>query len=313
MIYTVTFSPAIDYVVYMDEFNQGTTNRTRREEYFFGGKGINVSTILTELGIQNTALGFVSGFTGEALERGLKDKGIRTDFVHLDNGITRINIKLKMDKETEINAQGPQINEAQIKELMEKLNMLKEGDILIVSGNVPNTLPEDIYEIILRRLEGRGIEFVVDATGQLLKNVLKFRPFLIKPNKKELEEITGCSIVNDEELRQGAESLQAEGARNVLVSLGGDGAYLLCEDGTEHIMKAICDEKAVNTVGAGDSMVAGFLAGYLRKGSCAYGLRLGIAAGSATACSEGLATETKIKEYLDNQEREGESCESVIF
>ena len=296
MIYTVTFSPAIDYVVYIDELKMGTTNRTASEEYYFGGKGINVSTILTELGIDNTALGFVSGFTGEALEEGLKAKGIKTDFVHLDDGITRINIKIKEKNETEINAQGPRISRQKIKELMDKLYNLNEGDILVISGNVPNTLPEDIYERILENLEGRGIEYVVDATGELLKNVLKYRPFFIKPNKKEMEELLGETISNIDELRKGAEAMQKMGARNVLVSLGKDGAYLLSEDGTEHTMEAI-RQKAVNTVGAGDSMVAGFLAGCLRRQSFDEALKLGIAAGSATACSEGLATEEKIKEF----------------
>ena len=296
MIYTVTFSPAIDYVVYIDELKMGTTNRTASEEYYFGGKGINVSTILTELGIDNTALGFVSGFTGEALEEGLKAKGIKTDFVHLDDGITRINIKIKEKNETEINAQGPRISRQKIKELMDKLYNLNEGDILVISGNVPNTLPEDIYERILENLEGRGIEYVVDATGELLKNVLKYRPFFIKPNKKEMEELLGETISNIDELRKGAEAMQKMGARNVLVSLGKDGAYLLSEDGTEHTMEAI-RQKAVNTVGAGDSMVAGFLAGCLRRQSFDEALKLGIAAGSATACSEGLATEEKIREF----------------
>ena len=296
MIYTVTFSPAIDYVVYIDELKMGTTNRTASEEYYFGGKGINVSTILTELGIDNTALGFVSGFTGEALEEGLKAKGIKTDFVHLDDGITRINIKIKEKNETEINAQGPRISRQKIKELMDKLYNLNEGDILVISGNVPNTLPEDIYERILENLEGRGIEYVVDATGELLKNVLKYRPFFIKPNKKEMEELLGETISNIDELRKGAEAMQKMGARNVLVSLGKDGAYLLSEDGTEHTMEAI-RQKAVNTVGAGDSMAAGFLAGCLRRQSFDEALKLGIAAGSATACSEGLATEEKIREF----------------
>ena len=297
MIYTVTFSPAIDYVVYMDELRQGATNRTISEEYYFGGKGINVSTILTELGIDNTALGFVSGFTGEALEKGLKEKGIRTDFVHLDNGITRINIKIKMKHETEINAQGPQISKNKIKELLDKLYKLKEEDILVISGNVPNTLPEDIYERILESLDGRGIEYVVDATGELLKKVLKYRPFFIKPNKKEMEELLGDIICTDEDLRRGAQAMQKTGARNVLISLGKDGAYLLCEDGTEHMMAAVCDDSAVNTVGAGDSMVAGFLAGCLQRQSFDEALKLGIASGSATACSEGLATKEKIKEF----------------
>lgn len=301
MIYTVTFSPAIDYVVYMDELKQGVTNRTVGEDYFFGGKGINVSTVLNELGVENTALGFVSGFTGDALENGLKEKGIRTDFVHLEEGITRINIKIKMTQETEINAQGPSIPEDKISELIEKLSNLKKGDYLIISGNVPNTLPGDIYERILERLDGRGIEFVIDATGELLQNVLKFGPFFIKPNKKELEEIVGFDIESHEDLKRGALILQKNGARNVIVSLGGDGAYMLCESGEEHLLKTM-PKQAVNTVGAGDSLVAGFLAGYIKEGDFGKALRLGIAAGTATAVSEGLATEKKIKEILSGME-----------
>lgn len=299
MIYTLTFSPAIDYVVYLDEFRMGATNRTVKEEYYFGGKGINVSTVLTELGIDNTALGFVSGFTGEALENGLKEKGIKTDFVHLDNGITRINIKIKEKNETEINAQGPQISEHKIRELLDKLYALNRGDILVISGNVPNTLPEDIYERILENLEGRGIQYVVDATGELLKNVLKYRPFFIKPNKKEMEELSGEAINNKKDLRKGAELMQQMGARNVLVSLGRDGAYLLCQDGTEYMMETV-SQQAVNTVGAGDSMVAGFLAGYLDSSDFSEALKLGIAAGTATACSEGLATADKIKKFYQS-------------
>lgn len=296
MIYTVTFSPAIDYVVYIDALKMGATNRTASEEYYFGGKGINVSTILTELGIENTAFGFISGFTGEALEEGLHAKGIKTDFVRLDDGITRINIKIKEKSETEINAQGPRISRRKIGELMDKLHNLQEGDTLVISGNIPNTLPEDIYERILKNLEGKGIEYVVDATGALLKNVLKYRPFLIKPNEKEMEELLGKSMSSRDELRNGAKVMQEMGARNVLVSLGKDGAYLLCENGIEYTMAAIRQE-AINTVGAGDSMVAGFLAGYLPDADFEKALKLGIAAGSATACSEGLAAAEKIKAF----------------
>lgn len=299
MIYTLTFSPAIDYVVFLEDFKMGTTNRTVKEEYYFGGKGINVSTILTELGIDNTALGFVSGFTGKALEKGLKEKGIKSDFVHLDDGITRINVKIKEQNETEINAQGPKISESKIKELLDRLYTLKEGDILVISGNVPNTLPEDMYERILHNLEGKGIQYVVDATGDLLKNVLKYRPLFIKPNKSEMEELMGEKISGKEDLRKGAELMQQLGARNVLVSLGGDGAYLLCHDGREHMM-GTASQKALNTVGAGDSMVAGFLAGYLNSGDFGEALKLGIAAGTATACSEGLATASKIRDLYQN-------------
>lgn len=298
MIYTVTFSPAIDYVVYMDDLIPGKTNRTKGEQYFFGGKGINVSTVLTELGIENTALGFVSGFTGEALERGLKDKGVCTDFVHLGEGITRINVKIKSGRETEINAQGPSISEEKINELLEKLKGLKRGDYLVVSGTVPNTLPDDIYDRILSILEGKGIEYVVDTTGELLENVLKYRPFFIKPNKAELEELMGLEIKNDEELRCGAKTLQDKGARNVIVSLGGDGAYLLCENGSDYRMK-MPPQKAKNTVGAGDSLVAGFLAGYVKSGDMERALKMGVAAGTATAYSDDLAKKEEIeKMYL---------------
>ncbi|MDO5302696.1 MAG: 1-phosphofructokinase [Clostridia bacterium] len=297
MIYTVTFSPAIDYVVLMDELKIGVTNRTKAEYYNFGGKGINVSRVLTELGVDNTALGFVSGFTGEALEKGLKEKGIRTDFVKLDNGITRINVKIKGNQETEINAQGPSISQDHIEELIKKLDRMGKGDCLIISGNVPNTLPDDMYEIILKRLSGRGIGFVIDATGELLVNVLKYKPFLIKPNKKELEDITGLPIITGEDLRSSAEYLQRKGARNVLVSLGADGAYLLSESGKEYKEDAIHLEVR-NTVGSGDSMVAGFLAGYAKDQNPEYALKLGIAAGSATAASSGTADRDKINEFL---------------
>lgn len=296
MIYTVTFSPAIDYVVHMDDLKLGATNRTSTEEYYFGGKGINVSTILTELGIENTAMGFISGFTGEALENGLEQKGVKTDFVQLNSGITRINIKIKMEQETEINAQGPSITKEKLNELLEKLDVLQSGDILVISGNVPNTLPQDIYQVMIKRLEGRNIRFVVDATGELLKSVLKYRPFFVKPNKKELEELLDMTIDSEEALKTGAEALQKMGAQNVLISLGKDGAYLLCENGECYNMKSIPID-AINTVGAGDSMVAGFLAGYLEKGDFKEALKLGVAAGSATACSEDLATGEKVKAF----------------
>lgn len=297
MIYTVTFSPAIDYVVDLDELKLGGTNRSKRETYFFGGKGINVSTVLGRLGIENTALGFVSGFTGNALEHGLKEAGLKTDFIHLDEGITRINIKLRMDQETEINTQGAAITEDKLNALLRQLERLKDEDTLVVSGNIPNTLPDNIYEIMLKRLTGRGIRFVVDATGALLKNVLKYRPFLIKPNKSELEELAQMEIRDEESLEAGAKALQKLGARNVLISLGGDGAYLLCEDG-ERFRAAAVTAPVKNTVGSGDSMVAGFLAGYMQKRDYEYALKLGIAAGSATACSEGLAERDKIEAFF---------------
>lgn len=296
MIYTVTFSPAVDYVVYLDAFRPGETNRTIREDYFFGGKGINVSTVLTELGIDNTAMGFISGFTGEALENGLHKKCIRTDFVKLDEGITRINIKLKTDIETEINAQGPKIEKRYLEELIEKLAVMKECDMLVLSGNVPNTLPQDVYERILCRIQNNHIAIVVDATGDLLKRCLSSKPFLVKPNKAELEELLGVTIGNRQQLESAAEQLQSMGAENVLVSLGGEGAFLKSADGRSRYMKALKVD-AVNTVGAGDSMVAGFIAGYLSTGDYAEAMAMGVAAGSATASSEGLAEGEKIKEF----------------
>lgn len=298
MIYTVTFSPAVDYVVFLEDLKPGETNRTVREDYFFGGKGINVSTVLTELGMENTALGFISGFTGEALEKGLQEKGLKTDFVKLDTGITRINIKIKTDAETEINAQGPPIPAAKLDELLAKLDVLEAGDVLIISGTVPNTLPEDIYERILSRIQRDDIKIVVDAAGELLKSVLKFRPFFIKPNKGELEELLGSKINSEEQLESAAVHLQQLGARNILVSLGKDGAFLLDETGGMLRMGAVkCN--AVNTVGAGDSMVAGFTAGYIRTGDFRKALTLGIAAGSATASSEGIASESRIQEFCE--------------
>lgn len=297
MIYTVTFSPAIDYAVYMEGLKQGETNRTKKETYSFGGKGINVSIVLSRLGIASRMLGFVSGFTGEALENGLKAQGMDTDFIHLDEGITRINIKIKAEQETEINGQGPKIPEEKLEMLLKKLDCLKEGDIVVVSGNIPDTLPKRIYEIMMQRLEGRGIRFAADATGELLKNVLKYRPFFVKPNRRELEELVGTKIQTEEALQKGAKQLQDWGACNVLVSLGEDGAYLLCEDGNDYRIGAVRGT-VKNTVGAGDSMAAGFLAGFLEKGDYEYALRLGTAAGSATACSEGLAEKEEIWSFF---------------
>lgn len=302
MIYTVTFSPAIDYVVYMDDIIAGETNRTLREDYFFGGKGINVSSVLTELGIANTAMGFLSGFTGRAIEEGLHERGIMTDFIYLDSGISRINIKIKTLQETEINAQGPVIAEEELQQLIQKLALMKKGDMLIISGSVPNTMPDDTYERIIKSLSGKDIEYVVDATGELLKSVLKYKPFLIKPNRRELEELVGYRISSEEKLKGGAVKLQEMGAKNVLVSLGSQGAYLLCENGEEHRVNAIKLE-AYNTVGAGDSMVAGFVAGYMKKRDYLQALMLGNAAGAATAASHGLATKEKIEQLYQREER----------
>ena len=295
MVYTVTFNPAIDYVVHLHDFQAGLTNRSDSEEVYFGGKGINVSSVLNELDVPTTALGFVAGFTGEALERNLQGKGIQTDFIHLKSGLTRINVKLKTEQETEINAQGPNISEADIHLLFTKFDALRTGDMLVLAGSVPSSLPGDIYERILAVLAGRGIRFAVDATGKLLLNVLKYQPFLIKPNIHELSEIAGENLRTDEQVEQAARNLQQSGARNVLVSMGGDGAMLIDEFSSVHRIRPHIGTP-VNTVGAGDSMVAGFLAG--ADQGYDYALKLGSAAGSATAFSPGLAVKQQIMALL---------------
>lgn len=295
MVYTVTFNPAIDYIMQIDELINGKTNRSVSEEIYFGGKGINVSCVLAQLEVPTTALGFVVGFTGEALENEVKRQGVKTDFIRLKDGCTRINVKLKGDKETEINAQGPHIDDEAIEKLYEKLDSLVSGDTLVLAGSVPSSMPEDIYEKILKRLLGKGIRFVVDATNDLLLNVLKYKPFLIKPNIHELEEIIGKELKTDEQIAAAAKELQEKGAVNVLVSLGKDGAMLIDEYGEVHKQPAL-GGKPVNTVGAGDSMVAGFIAGADK--SYAEALLLGSAAGGATACNKGLATKHDIEALL---------------
>lgn len=298
MIYTVTFNPAIDYVVHLPgSLELDAVNRTVQEEYLFGGKGINVSSVLRALDCDNTALGFVAGPTGHWLETGLQTQGVKTDFIHLNQGVTRINVKIKATEETEINGMGPQIAEADMEQLYAKLDKLGEGDALVLAGSIPSCLSGDTYEKIMARLEGRGVRIVVDATRDLLVNVLKYKPFLIKPNNHELGEIFDRELTTDAEITACAALLQSRGARNVLVSMAGDGALLLDETGKTHRM-GVPKGKVLNSVGAGDSMVAGFLAGYLQKGDYDWALRLGTAAGSATAFSLGLATREKIDSLL---------------
>lgn len=298
MIYTVTFNPALDYVVRMDALALGQVNRTVSEDVQLGGKGINVSWVLRELGHENVALGFVAGFTGKAIEDGLAAKGIATNFIHLPAGLTRINVKLKAGEETEINGKGPDISAEALEELFHKLDALGEGDVLVLAGSIPASMPSDVYESILARLEGKNVLCAVDATRDLLVNVLKYKPFLIKPNNHELGEIFGRVLTTDEEIRECAEKLQQQGARNVLVSMAGDGAMLLDENGGCHRLAAY-KGKVKNSVGAGDSMVAGFLAGYLDSGDYAHALRVGSAAGSATAFSDVLATRSEIEALLN--------------
>ena len=295
MIYTVTFNPAIDYVVRMDgDLLPGMTNRSSSEEYYFGGKGINVSMVLAELGLKSTALGFVAGFTGRAIVEGVQAAGIESDFIQLKEGISRINVKLKATEETEINAQGPKIDDEAQKELFDKLSKLVEGDVLILAGSIPNSLPDDVYEKILSMLDGKGIEFVVDATKDLLTNVLKYHPFLIKPNNFELGEIVGKVLTNDDEIYDGALKLQEMGARNVLISMAGAGAMLVDENGNRYRI-GVPKGQVRNSVGAGDSMVAGFVAGYMKTKNYETALKMGTAAGSATAFSDGLAKAADIE------------------
>ena len=297
MIYTVTLNPSIDYVVHLDRLVDGITNRTSGEEYYFGGKGINVSHVLAELDLDSTALGFVAGFTGEAIEKGTARERIKTDFIHLKSGVSRINVKIKSETETEINGQGPHIDDEALEQLMLKTDAIADGDTLIISGSIPKTMPDDVYERILERLKGRSIRIVVDATKKLLVNSLKYRPFMIKPNRQEISEIFGVEVNDEETTLTYARELKRMGATNVLVSLGGDGAMLLDEFGKVHRESAL-KGRVLNTVGSGDSMVAGFVAGYIRTNDYAYALRLGSACGNATAFLDGLATREKIAELM---------------
>lgn len=297
MVYTVTFNPAIDYVIHTDDVILGATNRSKQEEIYFGGKGINVSVVLRELGMESKALGFIAGFTGEAIEKGLAGMGIDTDFVRLAAGNSRINVKIKSREETELNGQGPDIDSKAIAALFEKLDRLTDGDSLILAGSIPASLPSDIYERILERLSGKKIKTAVDATKDLLLNVLKYKPFLIKPNNHELGEMFGVELKTDAEIEKYARQLQNMGAVNVLVSMAGDGAMLIDEFGKSHRC-GVCPGTVKNSVGAGDSMVAGFMAG-ARNGDYEYALKLGTAAGGATAFSDGLATKEKTLELLE--------------
>ena len=297
MIYTVTLSPSIDYEVRLASMRFNVTNRTDSEEFFYGGKGINVSLVLSELDLESTALGFVAGFTGEAIENGIRNERIKTDFIHLDEGFSRINIKIKAGGETEINGQGPNIPDEALEQLMKKLDRISDGDILVIAGSVPKTLPDDTYERMLDRLAGRNIMIVIDATKKLLVNSLKHRPFLVKPNRIELSEIFHKEIETAEEIEKYAGELQKMGARNVIVSMGRKGAFLLDENGGTHKV-GVVKQPMVSTVGSGDSMVAGFIAGYIKTGDYGYALKLGSACGNATAFSHGLAKRAKIDEVF---------------
>ena len=297
MIYTVTFNPCLDYVMHTGKINIGETNRSSLEEIYVGGKGINVSVILGELGVESTALGFTAGFTGEEIVRSLDEKGIKTDFVTLEEGSSRINVKLKGEEETEINGKGPDISKEKLSEFLAKIENIKDGDTLILAGSIPGSLPDTSYSDIMSRLSGKEVNIVVDASGKLLVNVLKYKPFLIKPNTFELSEIFGVKPKNDQEITELAKKLQQMGARNVIVSMARDGALLLDETGKVQRVKA-SDGKTINSVGAGDSMVAGFVAGMKLKNDYAYALKLGSACGAATAFSKELATREEIQKVL---------------
>lgn len=294
MIYTVTFNPSLDYIVSMKDFTMGMTNRTAAEQIVPGGKGINVSIVLRNLGIENTALGFTAGFTGEEIEKETKSIGLRTDFIHLDSGFSRINVKLKDYDGTEINGMGPEITEEAVQQLYGKLDCLQEGDVLVLAGSIPKCLPDSIYSAILGRLKGKGILFVVDAAKELLLNVLQYDPFLIKPNNHELGEIFGVKLHTREEVLPYAKKLQEKGAKNVLVSMSGQGAVLVDETGNVHALEPP-KGTLVNAVGAGDSMVAGFLAGWTEAKDYDHAFRMGLSAGSASAFSDNLATKEEVK------------------
>ena len=295
MIYTVTFNPSLDYIVSMDGFEMGRTNRTTGEQMFPGGKGINVSIVLGNLGIENTALGFTAGFTGEQIEREVQRMGLLTDFIRIDRGLSRINVKLKDYDGTEINGMGPEIGQAHVNALYQKLERLETDDVLVLAGSIPKSLPDSIYSDILARLQTKGVLFVVDATKDLLLNVLQYKPFLIKPNNHELGEIFQVTLDTREAVVPYAKRLQEKGAQNVLVSMAGQGAVLVDALGAVHMLAAP-EGNLVNAVGAGDSMVAGFLAGWTEKKDYGHAFRMGISAGSASAFSELLATRQEIEQ-----------------
>ena len=293
MICTVTFNPSLDYIVSVEDFKLGLTNRTSSELMLPGGKGINVSTVLMNLGIENTALGFMAGFVGDEIVRKLEEMGVRSDFIRIPEGVSRINLKLKSIDGTEINGMGPEISAEKVQELMKKLDRLKEGDVLFLAGSIPSSMSDNIYRDIMADLKDRGVMIVVDATKDLLLNVLEYHPFLIKPNNHELGEIFDVKLTTREEVIPYGRKLQEKGARNVLVSMAGEGAVLIAEDG--QVFDAPAPKgKLINGVGAGDSMVAGFVAGWIEKQDYEYAFHMGVASGSASAFSENLATKEEI-------------------
>ena len=298
MIYTVTFNPSLDYIVSVDNFELGKVNRTSAEIINPGGKGINVSILLKNLGHTSCALGFMAGFTGEEIASRVEEAGVDSNFIKVKNGISRINVKLRAQEESEINGMGPEISDADIRELYAQLDELKDGDILVLAGSIPSVMPGTIYSDIMMYLQDKDIKIVVDATKDLLTNVLKYHPFMIKPNNHELGEIFGVTLNTREEVVPYAKKLQEQGARNVLVSMAGEGAVLLDENGEVYMTEAP-KGKVLNSVGAGDSMVAGFIAGYMASEDYEQAFYMGVCTGSASAFSEGMATKEGIKSLLE--------------
>lgn len=298
MIYTVTFNPAVDYVVYTNNIAEGLTNRTNKEEYYFGGKGINISKVLNSLGVESTALGFIGGFTGNAIEKSLQGENIKTNFISVKNGISRINIKIKNHTETELNGNGPDISLDELNLLFKILKSLSKEDIVILAGSVPKSVDNDVYERIALTLSEKDIPFVVDASGKLLLNTLKHKPFLIKPNKQELCDIFNVKNISKEDVLIYGDKLQKMGAKNVLISLGKDGAYLFDQFKNIHYSHNL-EGDVINTVGSGDSMIAGFIAGYIHKQDYEFALKLGTICGNATAMKKDLADYDKIKELYN--------------
>ena len=298
MINTITLNPSLDYIVKVDNFKVDAVNRSNEEQIYPGGKGINVSIVLNNLGVKNTALGFIAGFTGDEILRRIKDHGVDCDFIKVKSGLSRINVKLKSNEETEINGSGPRISESDLELLFAKISHLKKGDYLVLSGSIPSSVPNDIYESIMKRLLDKEVEFVVDATKDLLLKVLKYKPFLIKPNHHELAELFNVTLNDDNDIIKYGKKLQEMGAKNVLISMAGDGAILIPENG-DPIKREVPKGILKNSVGAGDSMVAGFISGYLKNNDINEAFKMGIATGSASAFSEELATKDEVINLLE--------------
>lgn len=298
MIYTVTFNPSLDYIADVEDFKLGLTNRTSKEALYPGGKGINVSMVLKNLGLDSSALGFIAGFTGSEIQRKLEERKINTDFIQLDEGYSRINVKLRAAEETEINGIGPDIGAEALQALYKQLDTLSEGDYLVLAGSIPNSMPADTYEQIAAHLDGRGIRIAVDATKDLLMNVLRYHPFVIKPNNHELAEMFGVTLTGNAMIAEYAKRLREMGAQNVIISMAGDGAIFVPENG-EPVFLPAPKGQVVNSVGAGDSMVAGFVAGNASGLTREASFRLGVATGSASAFSELLATKEDVDRLLE--------------